>query len=393
MHRSDHSGPLRPLSTVPLPRLGILGGGQLAKMTASAAATLGCEVVVLERQDDFPAHSVDTHAIIGDWNDPVEVLHLASMVDVVTLENEFVEMKALEALEEAGHRLFPSSKTIAIVQDKFLQKSAFARAGLPVTRFADAPTIEAVRAFGFPCVLKRRRNGYDGKGNATAKTADDLAAAWSKLDGDRHALYVEEFCNFTMELATIVTRVEDGRSVRYPIVETVNREHICHVVKAPVDVAPKIAQKAADIAERAVDAIGGVGSFGMEMFLEADGTVTINEIAPRVHNTGHYTIEACACSQFENHVRAVLGWPLGSTAMIAPAAAMVNLLAYADGSGVPRGIIDALKIPGAHVHVYGKTRSVRGRKMGHVTAIGATIEEAQSIAQRAADCIRFGGDQ
>lgn len=386
MHRSDQSQSLRPLATTPLPRLGILGGGQLAKMTAAAAAKFGCEVVVLERQDDFPAQSTDTHAIIGDWNDPRELLKLAPLVDVVTLENEFVDTTALAVLADNRHKLWPTAATIALVQDKFLQKQAFASAGLPVPRFADAPTPDAVRQFGFPAVLKKRRNSYDGKGNATVRTAADLPAAWAKLDGDRQALYVEEFCAFRRELAIIVTRGQDGAVARYPVVETINREHICHLTKGPVDL-PAVG----DIAERAITAIGGVGSFGMELFQFDDSRLLINEIAPRVHNTGHYTIEACACSQFENHVRAVLGWPLGSPAMIAPSAAMVNLLGFGDGPGTPIGLNEALRVPGAHIHVYGKTRSARGRKMGHVTALGATPDEAAVIAQRAADCIRFGG--
>lgn len=387
MHRSERAPTIRPLADVPVPRLGIIGGGQLAKMTAAAATRFGCEVVVLERQDDFPAHSVDTHALIGDWDDPRQLLRLAPLVDVVTIENEFVSTDALAVLADNRHELWPTSDTLALVQDKLRQKTVFAAAGLPMARFADAPNMEAVRQFGFPAVLKKRRNSYDGKGNATVRAAADLDVAWARLDGDRQALYVEEFCPFARELAIIVTRGQDGAVVRYPVVETINREHICCVVKAPVEM-----PAAADMAERAVAAIGGVGSFGLEFFQLADGRIVLNEIAPRVHNTGHYTIEACVCSQFENHVRAVMGWPLGSPALLAPAAAMVNLLGCGDGPGTPVGLMDALRMDGVHVHVYGKTRSQRGRKMGHVTALGATPDEAAAIAQRAADCIRFGGE-
>jgi 5-(carboxyamino)imidazole ribonucleotide synthase len=213
-----------------------------------------------------------------------------------------------------------------------------------------------------------------------------LPAAWAQLNGDGEPLYVEELCPFVRELAIIITRGVDGQVVRYPVMETINREHICHVVRGPF-AHPDVA----GMAEAAVTAMGGVGSFGLEFFELADGRVLLNEIAPRVHNTGHYTIEACVCSQFENHVRAVLGWPLGSPDMVAPAAAMVNLLGYGDGPGTPVGLTEALRVPGAHVHVYGKTRSARGRKMGHVTALGRNPEEAAAVAQQAADCIRFGG--
>jgi len=376
---------------MPAPRLGILGGGQLSKMTAAAAAKFGCEVVVLERQGDFPAHSVDAHAIIGDWDNPEDLLQLAPLVDVVTLENEFVSPEALDFLSGQAFSLWPTAETMLLVQDKLRQKELFARAGLPVPRFANAPDRDSVRAFGFPLVLKKRRNSYDGKGNATVATEAELEAAWLALDGDRNPLYMEEFCSFETELAIIVTRGRDGSIARYPIVETLNREHICHVVKAPAEVPAQTAAEVADLAERAVTALNGVGSFGLETFLTRDGRVLVNEIAPRVHNTGHYTIEACACSQFENHVRAVLGWPLGSTEMVAPAAVMVNLLGFADGPGLPRGLGEALRVRGAHVHVYGKTRSTRGRKMGHVTVVGEHMDEVLARARQAADAITFGG--
>jgi 5-(carboxyamino)imidazole ribonucleotide synthase len=353
MHRSDLAPPLRPLAAVPLPRLGILGGGQLAKMTA--AARFGCEVVVLEREGDFPAHSVDTPAIVGDWNDPRELLGLAPLVDVVTIHNEFVDTSALAALEDGRHRLWPSSATVALVQDKLRQAAAFAAAGLPLLR-----------------------------------TEADLPAAWAPLDGDRHPLHAEEFRAFAKELATIVTHGHDGALARYPVVETFQRDHVCYVVVGPAAVSADVAAEASDLACRTAAAIGGVGSFGMELFPGADGRLEINESAPRVHNSGHCTIEACACSQIENHGRAVLGQPLGSTTLVAPAAAMVNLLGHRDGPGVPLGLLDALREPGASVDVCGKSKSARGRKMGHVTALGATPDEALSITQRAADCIRFG---
>jgi 5-(carboxyamino)imidazole ribonucleotide synthase len=374
--------------------LGIIGGGQLAKMTALAAYQLGCEVVVLEVKDEFPANSLDTHTLVGDWNDPEILLQMAGLTDVITLENEFVESAALAELEKHGHLLHPGSACIGTVQDKLEQKMAFAAAGLPVPRFADAPTqaavLHAAGRFGWPLVLKKRKLGYDGKGNATIRSADDLPAAWARLDGDRGGLMVEEFCRFAAELAVIVTRGRGGGTVVYPVVETVNRDHICHVVKAPAQVPPATARRAADIARGAVGTVGGVGSMGMELFLLEDGGLLVNEIAPRVHNTGHYTIEACECSQFENHVRAVLGFPLGSTRMRAPAAVMVNLLGAGEGLGTPHGAGEALAVAGAHVHVYGKQFSAKGRKMGHVTALGASVEEALATAARAAGNIRFG---
>jgi len=377
------------------PRLGIVGGGQLAKMTALASLQMGCDVVVLERNRHSPAANLACHSIVGDWDDPKDLLQLAAQVDVVTLENEFVDASSLRALEAGGYALFPTANSIALVQDKLIQKQTLAAAGLPVPRFRAVENPEAVaraaQEFGLPMLLKARRNAYDGKGNATVRAIDEIDSAWRKLGGHHgNELFVEAFCPFVKELAVIITRGRDGATATYPLVETVQRDHICHLVCAPAQVTDLIAERAVDIARRAVIAVGAVGSFGVEVFLTADGQILINELAPRVHNSGHYTTEACVCSQFENHVRAVLGWPLGDTRMVAPAAVMVNLLGDRKAVGRPVGIDLALAVAGAHVHIYGKAMSGAGRKMGHVTALGATMDEALAIAQRAAAQIRFG---
>lgn len=376
--------------------LGIIGGGQLAKMLALAAAQFGCEVVILERNDHSPAATLAAETVIGDWDNPENLLRLGALVDVVTLENEFVDADSLAALERFGHPLWPGSATVRVVQDKLLQKHALTEEGLPVPGFLPAPNQAAILAaaekFGWPLVLKKRRNGYDGKGNFTLRAAADIDTAWAQLNGDVNALFVEQFCPFTTELAMMITRSRGGETACYPVVETIQRDHICHLVKAPAEIPPQIASRATEIARRAVETVGAVGTMGVELFLTADGNILINELAPRVHNSGHYTIEACVCSQFENHVRAVMGWPLGSTAMLAPAAVMVNLLGAAKGSGAPQGLSQALEIAGAHPHIYGKAASSPGRKMGHLTALGQTMTEGLSIAQRAAGFIRFGGD-
>jgi 5-(carboxyamino)imidazole ribonucleotide synthase len=377
------------------PRLGIVGGGQLAKMTALAGLQLGCDVVVLERNNYGPAASLATHSIIGDWDNAESLIKLASQVDVVTLENEFVDAAALRTLEECGYALFPTAHSIGLVQDKLRQKQTLADAGLPVAGFravaSPAEVVAAGRDFGWPLLLKARRNAYDGKGNVTVASPAEVEAAWGRLGGaEGRELYVEGFCRFTAELATIVTRGRTGETVVYPVVETVQRDHICHVVKAPAPVPAEVAASAAALARDAVGAVGGIGSFGVEMFLAPDGGIVINELAPRVHNSGHYTIEGCVCSQFENHVRAVVGWPLGDPRLVAPAAVMVNLLGAGKGSGRPAGLEQALAVPGAHLHVYGKAMAGAGRKMGHVTALGATLDEALATAQRAADLVRFG---
>ena len=376
--------------------LGIIGGGQLAKMLAQSASQFGCDIVILERKEGSPAANLAAHTIIGDWDNPDSLLKLGALANVITLENEFVDADSLAGLERAGHSLWPASQTVRVVQDKLTQKRALADAGLPVPRFEPAPdkasVVDAAKKFGWPLLLKKRRNGYDGKGNFTVRSAAEIDEAWTQLNGDANALYVEEFCPFTFELAMMITRGREGETAGYPVVETVQRDHICHLVKAPASIPVAMASRAADIARKAVETVGCVGTMGVEMFLARDGNILINELAPRVHNSGHYTIEGCVCSQFENHVRAVMGWPLGSPAMRAPAAAMVNLLGAGKGTGTPHGLAEALSIPGAHPHIYGKAFSAPGRKMGHITALGQNVDEAQATAQRAASLIRFGDE-
>ncbi|MCC6231683.1 MAG: 5-(carboxyamino)imidazole ribonucleotide synthase [Verrucomicrobiales bacterium] len=387
IHAGETPSP-RPLT------LGLIGGGQLAKMTAQAAAQLGLATAILERTQHTPASGLAHHCLLGDWDQPADLLRLAALSDVLTLENEFVDAEALAVLERHGHRLRPGSGTVKIVQDKLWQKQAIAEEGIAMPRFADAPSktaaLAAAHAFGWPVVLKKRRNGYDGKGNATLRSAADLDAAWQQLNGDQNALFVESWFSFEREIAVMVTRPEQGSAALYPVVETVQKDHICHVVRAPGTLPTTIQERASEMAQRAVAAVGGIGTFGVEMFLAPDGTLALNELAPRVHNSGHYTIEACECSQFENHVRAVMGWPLGSPRMRAPAAVMINLLGAGPGPGLPSGLDRALAVPGASLHLYGKTTSTRGRKMGHVTALGNTTDEAYAIARRAADALVFG---
>ncbi len=375
-------------------RLGIIGGGQLARMTAIAALPLGCEVVVLEQNEFSPAARLSPDCIIGDWGDEDTLRRFAQSCDVVTLENEFVDAAALEVLEKEGHKVFPGAACIAVTQDKFKQKSALQAAGLAVPNFraANSPEeiLSAAKDFGWPMVLKTRRNGYDGKGNFTLRSETDVPSGWEALGGGKNDLFIEAFFPFAKELAVIVTRGQDGGTAVYPVVETIQWNHVCHIVKAPAPIPDDLAKRASALAKRAVEVVGGVGSFGVEMFLAAAGHLAINELAPRVHNSGHYTIEACDCSQFENHVRAVLGWPLGNPLMLAPAAVMVNLLGTEKSTGQPRGLETVLRMTGTRVHIYGKMMSGAGRKMGHITVLENSLEEAQAIAERAAKEIYFG---
>ena len=243
------------------PRLGIVGGGQLARMTAMTALQLGCDVVVLERNPFSPAATLATHSLVGDWNTAEALLELAGQVDIVSLENEFVDAGHLRVLEERGHTVWPTARTIGLVQDKFIQKQTLEAAGLPVPKMRAVNDLnefaEAVMDFGLPLLLKARRNAYDGKGNATIRTKADVEPAWERLGGKSgNSLFLEEFCDFTNELAVIITRSRNGETATYPVVETVQRNHVCHLVRAPAPVASEIATRAAEVARRAAEAVG-----------------------------------------------------------------------------------------------------------------------------------------
>jgi 5-(carboxyamino)imidazole ribonucleotide synthase len=360
-------------------------------MLTQAAISLGVETVIFERVADSPAGRLTKSELVGAWDDPALLDLFASRCDLVTLENEFVDAAILAGLEARGLPVYPGAATLAVVQDKLLQKERIAAAGLrvPAFRRVDSPDDLAAVAseLGWPLLLKARRNGYDGYGNATLRGPGDVPQAWERLTRGGSPLLAEAFVHFSRELAVMVARGRDGEARTYPVVETVQRQHICHLVRAPALMTAAEATEAASLAAAAVEAVGGVGIFGVELFALEDGQILFNELAPRPHNSGHYTIEACVASQFENHLRAVLGWPLAPTSMRAPAAVMVNLLGRRAGLVGPDTLRAALGVPGAHLHLYGKRESRVGRKMGHITALGATLAEAEELALRAADLV------
>ena len=368
--------------------VGIAGAGQLARMTCLASWPLGVRVAVLGRPDE-PSAPMAAGVVEGDWRDAGAVRALGAVSGVVTLENEFVDAGALAAVEAAGTPVRPAASSLAVVQDKALQKELMRDAGLPLPPFLiirDPGEIAAAgRDLGWPLMLKSRRLGYDGYGNATCRTPDEAAAALQRLDrGD--GVLAEAFIDFERELAVMIARTPGGAELAYPVVETVQANHVCHEVVAPAPIAPALLRQAERTARSAAEAAGGLGVTGVEMFLLARGEVLVNELAPRPHNSGHYTIEACETSQFENHLRGVLDLALGEVGMRAPAAAMVNLLGTRTGPADP-AIAEALAVAGAHLHLYDKAEVRPGRKMGHVTALGPDPETALATARRAAEAV------
>lgn len=369
----------------PIYDVGIAGAGQLARMTCLAAWPLQIRVAVLGQPGE-PAAGVAHGLVEGAWNDPEAVARLGAVSRVVTLENEFVPADALAAVEATGVPVRPGAETVRVVQDKATQKAMLRDAGLPVPRFEVAATADDLEAIGqrlgFPFMMKARTLGYDGYGNATCRDLAEATEAFGRLDRGNGVL-VEEFVPFRRELAVMVARRPGGQVVPYPVAETRQQDHVCHEVLVPAPIDPRTAEIAEDIAVAAACAAEAIGVMGVEMFESEDGKITINELAPRPHNTGHYTIEASETSQFENHLRGVLDLPLGSVSLRRPVSVMVNLLGTFNGSPEPH-LAETLSVPGAHLHLYDKADNRQRRKMGHITTLGTTLEDALMRARQAA---------
>ncbi|XP_031253956.1 phosphoribosylaminoimidazole carboxylase, chloroplastic-like isoform X5 [Pistacia vera] len=300
---------------------------------------------------------------------------------VLTVEIEHVDVATLHKLEQQGVDCQPKASTIQIIQDKFLQKVHFSQHGIPLPEFMQIDDLEGARRaacqFGYPLMIKSKRLAYDGRGNAVAKSEEELSSAINALGGFDRGLYVEKWAPFVKELAVIVARGRDNSILCYPVVETIHKENICHIVKSPAVVPLETKKLANDVAYRAVSSLEGAGVFAVELFLTNDGQILLNEVAPRVHNSGHHTIEACYTSQFEQHLRAVVGLPLGDPSMKCPAAIMYNLLGEDEGEPgfrLAHQLIErALGTPGASVHWYDKPEMRKQRKMGHITLVGPSI--------------------
>lgn len=367
--------------------IGILGGGQLAKMSLLASARLGFETAIMEKNADSPAGKLTKREYVG-WVDNEEVFaKFINECDVFTLENEFIHPSYLRQIEQSGKKVFPSAETLEFIQDKYIQKTTFAGADLPIADFCvvssgeDYKTIAA--KLGNRFLLKSRVMGYDGYGNALVEDEASYISGIKNLSSRNSILYAEAFVPFVRELAVMVVRTK-VETVFYPVVESIQENHICKVVKAPAPVEPELSDKIYTMLRTALEAITGYGIFGFELFQLADGSVLINEVAPRPHNSGHYSIEACETSQFENHIRAVLDLPLGSTKMRNKYAVMVNLLGKRDGPGFPNNYPEAVSEKRVALHIYGKAESRKGRKMGHITMTGDStdiFETAEKIAK------------
>ena len=365
--------------------VGIVGAGQLARMMIGAAIPLDIHVVLLAERADDSAAQICPDVLVGSPDDPALLRELAERVEVVTFDHELVDPVLVAALEEAGVAVQPSAATMALAQNKRRQRAELAELGVPAPAFWNVDVVDDLLGFGeeqgWPVVAKASRGGYDGRGVWTLDDADAARRLWEGTRAAEVELLVETWLPLEKELAVLLARRPNGETAVYPTVETVQRGGICRELRVPAAVAPDVAAAAQHHAVTIAEAIDAVGILAVEFFV-ADGRLLVNELAPRPHNSGHWTIEGAITSQFEQHLRAVLDWPLGSTALTGDAVATVNVLGPADGSGPWERIGAALAVRGVHLHSYGKAARP-GRKLGHVTCVADTLEGAVNTARDA----------
>ena len=352
--------------------LGVVGGGQLGRMLAEAAAPLGVDLVVTDPTEDPPAGPVASDALVGDFDEVETIRAVAERADYLTFEIELTDPDALEQVaEETGVPVHPKPETLRLVQDQLVQKRRLGEAGVPVPAFRRVDDADDLRAageeLGYPLMLKAREGGYDGRGNVPVESADDVSAALDAIQGPAMA---EEMIDFERELAVMGCLGADERDT-FPVTETIHREEILRETVSPARASADVRERAREVALDVLDVMEGRGVYGIELFETSDGEIMLNEIAPRPHNSGHWTIEGCHTSQFEQHVRAVTGRPLGTTDRRAPTVS-ANVLGDVDERqpATLSGEDTVFETPRAHLHWYGKHEVYRLRKMGHVTLVG-----------------------
>lgn len=373
-------------------KIGIIGGGQLGKMMILDAKRLDYYFVILDPAEKCPAHSIADEHIVARFDDREAILRMAEKVDIVTYEFEHISLKALQNLEAAGHKVYPSSETLSRIQNKAVQKEWLRQFDIPIPEFVRVDSYEGLEAacekFGYPLILKTCTGGYDGKGNAVIMDPDGITTAYEALGAGKLPLMAEEWVPFEKEVSILACRSTNGEEAVFPVAENVHRNSILDETTVPAVISEESRKQAFDIAKACIRATDAYGMLCIELFVTKDGKVMVNELAPRPHNSGHYTIEGCYTSQYEQHIRAVLGLPLGNPDLIRPTA-MKNLIGDRNGIVDLKGLEEAYRNPDVKIHIYGKETVSKGRKMGHITATGDTLEEALKQVRSAYDCIEF----
>lgn len=368
-------------------KIGIIGGGQLAWMMANGAKNLGLSLTIQTPTSSDPAATIADRVILGAVANAKATATMAAHCDVISFENEFIDLQALQILEAQGVQFYPQLSCLAPLLDKYDQRLFCQRLGLPSPQFAtvhskaDLPRLESIVAsIGFPLALKTRRHGYDGQGTFILKNLDDVRATWTNLN--YQPILLEAFVPFERELAVMAARSQSGELALYPVVESQQIDQVCRRVIAPATVSEHVRQQVDYIATTLLTQLDVVGIFGIELFLTVDNRVLVNEIAPRTHNSGHYTLDACITSQFEQQLRAVSGLSLGSPELKCAQAVMINLLGFETATSDYADKRTALSsLPNAHLYWYGKGDSRPGRKLGHVTLTCDRIHARDQLNQ------------
>ena len=349
-------------------RLGIIGGGQLGMMITEAAKNLSehiSEITVLDPTENCPAAQVGAKQIVGDFKDEIAILKLAEQSDIITYE---IESGNIDVLSKLKAEIEPSPSTLGIIQDKFLQKTFLSENELPVSQFYEITSLddlrEKIKELGLPVLLKSRRDAYDGRGNFKITSPDEIEKAYQHFDGK--SLMVEKFVNFKIEVSVIAARNTKGDIIAYPLVENIHENNILKMTIAPARVSDDVIKDAGEIARKTMEVLKGAGVFGIEMFIDQDNKILINEIAPRVHNSGHHTLQSCKTSQFEQHLRAILGLELGSIELVHKTV-MCNILGPDGFEGKYEPV--QLEKDGVYLKMYGKSISKPQRKLGHFNIV------------------------
>jgi 5-(carboxyamino)imidazole ribonucleotide synthase len=372
--------------------LGIIGGGQLGKMIGIEAKRMSLNLAYLDPDETCPASTIADQMIVSDFKDEKSILELARKSDVLTYEIELANSLVLKDLESRGYAVHPASSVLNTIQNKLRQKRFLKTKGIPVPEFEEVTSVEQARKickeFDYPLVLKACEDSYDGRGNFLIRSSGDVERGIRYFEGRKCML--EKFIRFSKEVSVMVARNTRGQIVSFPLVQNIHTNGILDTTIVPAGVNGKVESTAKSIAEKVVKSLKGVGIFGIEMFLD-DNKLMINEIAPRPHNSGHYSIEACSVSQFELHIRAILGLPLVKPRLMSPVV-MMNILGIPNYTGEYsfKGIDKALTIPGLKLHFYGKRITKPQRKLGHFTVTAENIEEALSRARRVRNLLTVG---
>ena len=373
--------PLNPGSTI-----GIIGGGQLGRMLAMAARQMDYKTVVLDPDSNCPAGQVADRVIRSEYSDIKASSELAALADVVTYEFENVDADSVSSAEK--HKpVRPSSSVLRITQNRFHEKKALLEAGIPVANFRKVDSLrdleDAASVLGYPMVLKTATEGYDGKGQSIIHGEHDLAISYDHLNARNVELIVEQFVSFKAEISTICARTTDGMTATFDPSENIHRNHILDTSIVPARIEEAVTDKARIIATNIAEKLDVIGLIAVEMFVTQENDILVNELAPRPHNSGHYTMDGCDTSQFEQLVRVLAGMPITLPKLHSPTV-MVNLLGeiWEDTGGNPDWQ-RALEMPGVSLHLYGKSAARVGRKMGHINVVAETVEEALYIAAEA----------